>query len=210
MDSQRFDHLARSLAKATGRRQVLRGLGLAALGGFFARGAAAQEVATCSQDSDCAIPEGDPCSGVSCQDGTCAVFIVDCIPGFVCCNNGQCCEDVPACATDADCAGSNADPCATTSCIDGACATSLVTCAPGFTCCGGGCAPVCPEGQAFDAACQCVSPGGDPDSGDGTPDDGTMTVTANDGGVTATVGNGGASASSGGRTVSVGTLSEGP
>ena len=209
MDDQRFDQLARTLGRATGRRHVLRGLGVFALSGLFARRATAQAVATCSQPSDCIDPEGDPCIGATCEDGTCAVYIVDCAPGFTCCNNGECCESTPTCSSDADCPSSD-DPCTTTTCVDGACVARIVDRAIGYTCCAGGCVPGCPAGHSLDPSCRCTPPGGDFTGGtpDVTDDTDGMTVTSADGSVSASTSSGGVSATSDGRTVTVGTMDD--
>ena len=120
MDGQRFDELVRVTAIDANRRQVLRALaaGLAWALVFPNRkpGVAAQETGaasptTCRQDSDCVDADADACTGGRCDNGACVFFIVDCVPGYVCCNNGQCCADPPcseeggSCADNACCDG---------------------------------------------------------------------------------------------------------
>jgi len=108
---------------------------------------AAQEVlapVACVQDGDCVDADADPCTGAACLDGTCAFFVVDCIPGHVCCGNGTCCPagETEGCLADTDCVPTSGDPCEGVRCEGGACVPFLVTCAPDFACCGNGtCCP---------------------------------------------------------------------
>jgi hypothetical protein len=48
---------------------------------------------TCSQDSDCAPAEPDPCTGAFCDAGSCTYTSVACMRGHVCCGNGECCPE---------------------------------------------------------------------------------------------------------------------
>ncbi len=54
---------------------------------------------TCSQDSDCQEAEADPCTGALCDAGSCSYTSVHCIPGYVCCGNGECCPEGEAAAS---------------------------------------------------------------------------------------------------------------
>ena len=178
MDDERFDRLARVAAGAS-RRQVLRAVGLGLAGGLIGRtrvpGVAAQEAGapgptTCVTDADCVDADGDACTGGRCDNGTCVFFIVDCIPGYVCCGNGECCPDAGSvqCQSDADCVDADNDPCTGATCENGTCVPHIVSCAPGFVCCGGGCVEACAEGQSLDASCRCAgTTSGNGDSGDG-------------------------------------------
>ena len=154
MDGQQFDELVRVAAIGANRRQVLRALAVGLAGslvfpnrkpGVAAQDAGAQGPAKCATDSDCVDPDTDPCTGATCEGGTCAFFIVDCIPGYVCCGNGECCPDTGSgqCQSDADCAEGDGDPCTGARCENGACTYHIATCAPGFVCCGNG--ECCPE-----------------------------------------------------------------
>lgn len=57
----------------------------------------------CASDADCADGDADPCTGVRCEAGSCAPYILTCADGFACCG-GEC---VAVCAGgqgfDADC-----------------------------------------------------------------------------------------------------------
>ena len=151
MDGQRFDDLTRVWATGASRRWILRALVGSAAGalavGSRLIGAAAQEAGptTCVSDSDCVDPDTDPCTGASCVDGACSVFIVDCIPGYVCCGNGECCPETAQCQSDADCVPSEQDSCIGVTCENGACVEFIVDCVPGYVCCGNGqCCPANP------------------------------------------------------------------
>ena len=175
MDGQEFDRITRTWARRSHRRGVLQILagGLAAGLGWRqgVRAAKAQEepaLIACVQDADCVDGDLDPCTGASCIDGSCAYFVVDCIPGHVCCGNGACCPtgEPGACLADTDCLPTSGDPCEGASCEGGACVPFLVSCAPDFVCCGGGsCCPVdgstsgLPNGCADDSDCDSSAAG---------------------------------------------------
>lgn len=153
MGGHRFDLITRLLTREGNRRQMLRALAISAMGGFSLgprNRAASHEApaAMCVQDSDCVLPESDPCTGVQCDNGTCSVFIVLCAPGFACCNNGACCPAPAECESDTDCHPPDDNPCSGGHCEGGACAYSIVTCAPGYMCCGNGecCSTWWPDG----------------------------------------------------------------
>ena len=46
-----------------------------------------------SPGSDCLPAEAYPCTGALCDAGSCTYTSVACIPGNVCCGNGECCPD---------------------------------------------------------------------------------------------------------------------
>jgi hypothetical protein len=102
MEGHRFDRFVRTLAAPRSRRQLLRGCvatSAAALALRLSSGAVARQVVsgesieTCSQDSDCAPAEPDPCHGAFCDAGSCTYTSVACIRGHVCCGNGECCPE---------------------------------------------------------------------------------------------------------------------
>ncbi len=165
MDDRRFDEIVRTWGGGTSRRQVLWALGASVAGTlllpFRVIGAATQNVGavTCVQDSDCADADGNACTGGRCDNGTCAFFIVDCVSGYICCGNGECCPETGQCQSDADCADADGDPCTGATCENGTCVVSSVLCVPGFVCCGGGCVEACAENESLDATCQCVGTG---------------------------------------------------
>lgn len=103
----------------------------------------AQAPTMCIQDGDCLAGAPEPCSGARCDGGFCTYFIVSCIPGYVCCGNGECCP-AASCLSDADCAGADANPCTVARCDHGTCVPYILTCAPGIVCCAGACAQSCP------------------------------------------------------------------
>jgi hypothetical protein len=35
----------------------------------------------------------DPCTGAVCEAGSCSYTSVACIPGYICCGNGECCAE---------------------------------------------------------------------------------------------------------------------
>jgi hypothetical protein len=150
MDGRRFDGFARDWGTGIDRRRILRAAVmalLAAVGTLPAtRRVAAQGAslpALCAVDDDCRAGNIDPCLGAVCTRGRCQQFIVDCAPGYACCDNGTCCPDTVSevCTSDADC-GPSADPCAGARCEHGLCVIYLVMCAAGFSCCGNGvCCP---------------------------------------------------------------------
>jgi hypothetical protein len=105
MDNQRFDHLARLLARGASRRTAIKGIAGAAVGGALvtlglARGgeASAQscggEGIYCTADADC-------CSGV-CSNYYCTAPEAPAAPA--CMNDGD------ACAADSDCCSGSCDP----------------------------------------------------------------------------------------------------
>lgn len=163
MDGRRFDRIARTLAHGTNRRralEVLAGWLLAVVGRSSSWQTAAAQLApdpaTCTQDADCLDGDLDPCTGGACVEGLCTYFIVDCIPGHVCCGDGACCPtgNPGSCLADADCVPISADPCEGVRCEGGACVPFLVTCAPDFACCANG--ACCPGAQgqcAVDGDC---------------------------------------------------------
>ena len=108
MDGQSFDRLLRMAGTTRNRRQLLHGLVASVTATLALRlgvvTAPAQVVTgdsgeTCSQDSDCLEAEPDPCTGAVCDAGSCAYTNVMCIPGYVCCGNGQCCPEGEAAAS---------------------------------------------------------------------------------------------------------------
>ncbi|MGH2614782.1 MAG: hypothetical protein ACRDJC_06055 [Thermomicrobiales bacterium] len=119
MDGHSFDRIARLWETNTDRRRALRLIGAGILAGSWVRrggrAAAAQETVaqmTCIHDADCRDGDADPCTGAACVDGFCTFFTVDCIAGYPCCGNGECC---PAGAigggqADADCVQTSGDP----------------------------------------------------------------------------------------------------
>jgi hypothetical protein len=165
VDEREFDRIARSWATRTNRRRALRFLGIGSVIAWWhraARDSAAQEIAgpaPCSQDADCVDGDADACTGGTCLDGLCAYFIVDCIPGHICCGNGACCpvEEGDSCLADSDCMSASGDPCEGARCEGGSCVPFLATCAPDFACCGNGiCCPV-GGGCVADADCTAFS-----------------------------------------------------
>lgn len=152
MNERLFDRFTRALATRAGRREALRfavAALLAASGASRRRRDAGAQVPPgpliCRQDPECLDSDLDPCTGAACVDGLCVYFIVDCIPGTVCCGNGQCCPpgESGTCLTDGDCPQrARGGPCEGVRCEAGRCTPFLVSCAPGFICCGGGqCCP---------------------------------------------------------------------
>ena len=162
MDGPHFDRIVRTLGMSLGRRRTLQmvSIGLLTTWGsrFFARKAGAQDTLspeTCHEDTDCSDGDLDSCTGGACVDGLCTYFIVNCIPGHVCCGNGACCPtgEPGGCLADTDCVPTSADPCEGVHCEGGACVSFLATCAPDFACCGNG--ACCPTGSGcvVDADC---------------------------------------------------------
>ena len=151
MDARRFDGLTKAWGTRTGRRETLRlaAIGLLALwtarrGETRADAQDAFNPGACVLDEDCQDGDGSECTGASCLGGMCAYFVVDCMPGYVCCGNGACCPSggVATCAADADCVTADPDPCVGAKCLEGACAPYILTCAPDHTCLKGACVPI--------------------------------------------------------------------
>ena len=150
MDGYVFDRMARLWATTTDRRRTLCLIGAGVIAGTgIGRGksAAAQtSVAqmTCTQDAECQDGDGDPCTGGLCQEGFCTFFIVSCIPGTICCGNGECCpvEATGGCTADAGCVQTSSDPCWRAVCTNGTCLSQRVTCPPGEFCRDGSCGPI--------------------------------------------------------------------
>lgn len=161
MDGQRFDDLARVLARGASRRQVLRGLTAGAVGGTavalgFSRPAAEVAAAdciggggTCAADSDCCAgglcnPNGQcycddpdrPGIGCACTTGadeTCGLDSLECCAG-VCVRAGAC-HPVPKCAEVGDACSDDGACCRDLVCGDGQTCGVAVTCAAeGGTC----------------------------------------------------------------------------
>ena len=140
MDRHRLDRLSRRLAVAGGRRHLLRGAARAAASFVVSapwRGASGQVACVqgcavdeacvegscarvCVTDRDCrSKKKDDPCLINSCVDGLCVEAILDCLPGYECCERGACCPK--PCAVDAECVV--LDPCRWGRCgLDGLCA----------------------------------------------------------------------------------------
>ena len=179
MESRTFDDVARTV----GRRGLLAGLLAVAATGARWRGGAAEDVPECpdgcaadeicvdgycqrfcSQDADCQVA-GDACTGGQCIEGSCTFYIVDCVPGYSCCGNGECCPN--PCTTDEECTSPLL--CTTGFCGEaGVCEfveqESCVICeteadcggvAGGATCCGGTCVAACPGGSVLGEDCVC-------------------------------------------------------
>jgi hypothetical protein len=168
MAGRQLDHFARELGAAVDRRGAFRALAGLLLAATFSwrsrRRGLAQGTLTpsCRGDDDCLSDEFDTCMGAYCLDGVCETFVVDCLPGDVCCGNGSCCPsaDVIECFADADCAIASDDPCLFAVCESAQCAMLIVDCAPGFSCCGTGeCCPAESNSCATDADCGSVARG---------------------------------------------------
>lgn len=184
MDHQKFDDLVRAFGRGWRRRTVLRGLAALVLGGTGERRqfAAAQEacayaceedevcrggvcIQTCEFDRHCRSKKDDPCILKMCIEGFCTEAIVDCQPGFECCD-GACCEK--SCIADDECA--IFDPCRFGRCQEGVCAffgiDPCITCladvdctptAPTVICCAGVCRLPCPPGTTMSKGCECLA-----------------------------------------------------
>ena len=124
-------------------------------------------VVTCANDRDCRSKHDDPCMLNQCVDGVCVQAIVDCMPGYECCE-GSCCPI--GCTVDADCAV--LDPCRWGRCGEsGQCEFTdvdpCITCASdaecvdgvNTICCGGACQRPCPEGTVMGKGCECRADG---------------------------------------------------
>lgn len=185
MDPRRFDDVARRLALLLNRRNVLRlSSSLLASLALTRIGDAAQAQEECPQEcpagqtciaGGCSIPclnhrdcrskkKDDPCIDNSCVEGFCVQAIIDCAPGYVCCDEG-CCPQ--GCASDADCAV--VDPCVMSRCgTSGICeftdVNPCLTCAgdadcagqeQNTVCCEGACQRPCPDGTVMGKGCEC-------------------------------------------------------
>jgi hypothetical protein len=190
MEQRSFDTLTRLMARAGARRELMRSLMVAA--GYFVdvihrqpagaqtacpQGCADGELCLygacarpCATDRDCrSKKKDDPCLLNSCVEGMCVEAIVDCLPGYECCERGQCCAK--ECASDADCAV--VDPCRWGTCgADGLCFFTALDPCPicasdddcagnglNTICCGGACQRPCPEGTAIGKGCECRGDG---------------------------------------------------
>lgn len=183
MDPRGFDHFTRLLAVPSGRRCLGRGVLAAAATIAFRRfdRAAAQVdcpggcledqvcgdgycVRPCANHRDCRSKRDDPCILNQCLDGVCVEAIVDCLPGYECCE-GSCCPR--GCERDDECVV--LEPCRWGRCgLGGQCEfTELdpcVICAsdlecqgggPNTVCCGGACQRPCPTGTVMGKGCEC-------------------------------------------------------
>jgi hypothetical protein len=163
VDGGQFDRIARTWATSTNRRRALKLVGVGFLVAWWPsarRDSTAQELpepTPCSQDAECLDSDADACTGTACVDGLCTYFIVDCIPGHICCGNGTCCpvEESASCIADTDCVAASDDPCAGARCEGGSCVPFLATCDPDFVCCGNG--DCCPVGNGCVADADCSS-----------------------------------------------------
>lgn len=150
MNGHAFDRMTRLWGTSTDRRRALQliGAGLVVGSGLSREKTAAAQTSvaqmTCTQDADCQDGDADPCTGATCQEGFCTFFIVSCIPGTICCGNGECCAagESGRCAADADCVPTSSDPCWTAMCANGVCLSQRVSCPPGEFCRDGSCAPI--------------------------------------------------------------------
>ena len=78
---------------------------------------ASPEAGACASDADCQNADADPCTGVRCEGGTCAPYILTCIAGFTCCG-GECVADCPdgqGVDANCQCPGGTASPSGDTS-----------------------------------------------------------------------------------------------
>ncbi len=182
MDHQLFDDLTRMAALPYGRRQIMRAFVLAWFGSLLASGRSRAVQAecpdgcdddevcqdghcrqTCEFDRNCRSKKDDPCVLKLCLNGFCDEAIIDCLPGFECCD-GECCAK--SCTDDEECAVY--DPCRIGTCTEGVCTFSeldpCLTCAsdeecvnaaPNVICCEGTCRTPCPEGTLLSKGCEC-------------------------------------------------------
>jgi hypothetical protein len=182
MESRRFDELTRQLGAVWHRRVVLAAIPAAmiALVGTRASSFAASEcerrcrpgeycadgacVPGCGNNRDCRNKHDDPCMLHECLNGVCASAIIDCLPGYECCE-GACCRS--GCADDSECVVF--EPCWRGQCgDDGQCEfieldpciicefdDDCLASAPNTTCCGGACRRPCPEGLVMSKGCEC-------------------------------------------------------
>lgn len=186
MEPRRFDRLARRLGAAGNRRSVLTILVAAvAAGAWRPAPADAQDacatrcqsgeycadgvcVPGCRNDRDCRDKHDDPCILNQCIEGACAAAIVDCLPGYECCQGSCCpagCSDDSACVVfepcwrgqcgaEWQCEFIELNPCVMCE-WDDECLAS----APNTTCCGGVCRRPCPEGTVMGKGCECGAVG---------------------------------------------------
>lgn len=187
MDGNTFDRMTRELGTRPGRRGVLR-MALALFGALAGgrdilvraqepclEGCPADQICSngvclrpCENHRDCRSKRDDPCILNQCIDGVCIEAIVDCVPGYECCE-GSCCPK--GCAFDLDCAV--LDPCRWGRCGEsGQCEFSEIdpclicdsdlACAAeplNTVCCGGSCQRPCPEGTVLGKGCECRADG---------------------------------------------------
>jgi len=119
MTDRRFDVIVQALAQKASRRQTVQAVlafVLGAASGARGQRAVAQETApsaeiSCVEDADCATASSDSCTGAYCDSGMCTFFIVTCIPGYICCGNGECClaGEIGG-GADTDCVQTSGDP----------------------------------------------------------------------------------------------------
>jgi hypothetical protein len=182
MESRRFDDLSRQLGSVRNRRRMLSVLGGAVVSGIWSHAArsAQDECATrcesgsycsdgecvpgCSNHRDCRSKHDDPCLLHECLGGVCVSAIVDCLPGYECCEGACCpagCSDDSQCVvfepcwrgqcgTAGQCEFIELDPCVVCE-WDDECLAS----APNTVCCGGACRRPCPEGTVMGKGCEC-------------------------------------------------------
>ncbi len=182
MNHRQFDNFTRNIASAADRRHFLKAFfgGAVALVGLRNRGAAQQDCrgscpegeicgaggcfVPCENDRDCRSKHDDPCVSMMCSDGACLSTIIDCLPGYECCE-GECCPR--GCDTDSECAV--LDPCTWGTCgSNGHCEflelDSCVSCATdaecmnngnNTVCCENYCRRPCPDGTMMGKACEC-------------------------------------------------------
>ena len=181
MDHQRFDDLTRLLSRHRGRRAFVASLTPVVLAALVPRATRAMQLECpegcdddelcqggicrriCEADRQCRSKKDDPCILKLCIDGFCEEAIVDCQPGYECCD-GACCSK--SCTDDAECAVF--DPCLVGACTEGICVFSALdpclTCASdeecvnagqNIVCCEGVCRAPCPEGTILGKGCEC-------------------------------------------------------
>ena len=182
MESRQFDELTRRLGSGQDRRRVLAVLGGAVVAGIWPHAASFAQagcstrcasgeycadgvcVPGCRNDRDCRNKHDDPCMLNQCIDGVCASAIVDCLPGYECCQGACCpagCSDDSACVVfepcwrgqcgaEGQCEFIELDPCVMCE-WDDECLGS----APNTACCDGACRRPCPEGTVMGKGCEC-------------------------------------------------------
>jgi hypothetical protein len=187
MDSRSLDHMTRAVSAASSRRAVVRAALALIFATAFTRGRSASAQTTCAEaclddqvcvdgacvrpcenHRDCRSKHDDPCILNQCLDGVCVEAIVDCLPGYECCE-GSCCPT--GCEFDVDCAV--LDPCRWGRCGESGqceftvidpcllCASDLDCAAEPLNtaCCGGACQRPCPEGTVMGKGCECRADG---------------------------------------------------